>query len=150
MPRFCTSVYAFACPGLSCMYECVCLGPAAPNSRHHVLENLFSGPWVSLLVCIYIPVWKKEVAVCFSEKTRLFWKHVFPDVFPDACLGFRFAVLPPAGQRSRKKHVLWPRLGYLASGGSKISKKARPGKKHAYIAYIGYIYIYIYIYMLYI
>ena len=58
---------------------------------------------------------------------------LFPDVFPDACLVLRFAILPPAGQRSRKKHVLWPLLGYLASGGSKISKQTGPGKTNTHI-----------------
>ena len=28
---------------------------------------------------------------------------LFPDVFPDACLVLRFAILPPAGQRSQTK-----------------------------------------------
>ena len=52
---------------------------------------------------------------------------------PDACLGFRFAILPPAGQRSRNKHVLWIPFCYIASGGSKISKKHVPGNKHTHI-----------------
>ena len=40
--------------------------------------------------------------------------------------GLRFAILPPAGQRSQTKHVLCAPLCYLASGVSKISKKTRP------------------------
>ena len=33
-----------------------------------------------------------------------------------------------------QKHVLWPRLGYLASGGSNIStKKHAPGNKNTHI-----------------
>ena len=59
---------------------------------------------------------RKNSRYVFLKKTRLCWKHVFPDVFLDACLGFRFGILPPAGQRSQKKHA--------------------PGKKHAYIAQI--------------
>ena len=77
---------------------------------------------------------RKNSRSIFLKTKRLFWKHVFPDVFPDACLGFRFGILPPAGQRSQKKHVLWIPFWNLASGGSEISKKTRPGNtKHAYI-----------------
>ena len=61
----------------------------------------------------------------FMERMYLRMLALFPDVFPDACLVLRFGILPPAGQRSREKHVLWPRLWNLASGGSKISKKTR-------------------------
>ena len=88
---------------------------------------------------------KRKVAVCFSEKQNTSFiedkrSALFPDVFPDACLGFRFGILPPAGQRSRTKHILWPRLGNLASGGSKISNKNTSREKtHTYIAYIAHI-----------
>ena len=60
---------------------------------------------------------KLEVTEHFSAN-----KHVFSEqnVFPDACLGFRFAILPPAGQRSRTKHVLWIPFWNLASGGSEL------------------------------
>ena len=83
---------------------------------------------------------KRKVAVCFSDKQVFYGKTevtvcVFGTnaLFPDDRLGFRFAILPPAGQRSRKKHVLWIPFCYLASGGSKISKKTRPGKTNTHI-----------------
>ena len=66
-------------------------------------------------------------------------KHVFSGnmcfrmCVPDACLGFRFGILPPAGQKSQNKHVLWIPFCYIASGGSKISKKTRPGNKNTHI-----------------
>ena len=82
----------------------------------------------------------------FMENKR---SALFPDVFPDACLGFRFGILPPAGQRSRTKHVLWPRLGNLASGGSKISKKTRPGKNKRIYSIYGIYRIYLYIFYTY-
>ena len=44
-------------PGISCTM-CACLGAAAPNSRHHVLENLFlrtMGVVIVLHIYIYPP-----------------------------------------------------------------------------------------------
>ena len=81
---------------------------------------------------------KRSRSVFLKKETRMLWKHVFPDVFPDACLGFRFGILPPAGHKSRKKHVLWIPFWNLSSGGSKISKKHVPGKKRIYSIYNPY------------
>ena len=82
---------------------------------------------------------------CFRMCFRML--ALFPDVFPDACLGFRFGILPPAGQRSRKKHVLCLGLGILPPAGQRSQKKTIPWKTntHIYSIYIAYIYIYIYI-----
>ena len=88
---------------------------------------------------------RKNSRSVFLKNTRLFWEHVFPD----ACLGFRFGILPPAGQRSQKKNTFSGfRFGILPPAGQRSQKKHVPGKKHAYIAYIAYIYI-IYIYIFY-
>ena len=46
---------------------------------------------------------RKNSRSVFLKNNCLVWKHVFSHVFPDACLGFRFGILPPAGQRSQKK-----------------------------------------------
>ena len=64
---------------------------------------------------------------------------VFPDAFPDACrvsgcvsgnnLWIPLCYIASGGSKISKKHVLWIPFCYLASGGSKISKKTRPGKQ---------------------
>ena len=64
---------------------------------------------------------------------------LFPDVFPDACLVLRFAILPPAGQRSRKNTSSGLGLGILPPAGQRSQKNHVPGKKHAYIAYIAHV-----------
>ena len=69
----------------------------------------------------------------FMERMYFRMLAVYPGVFPETTFGFRFALLTPAGQRSRTKHVLWIPFCNIASGGSKISTKTRPGNKNMHI-----------------
>ena len=90
------------------MYNALCLGAAAPNSRHHVLENLFSGPWVSLLVCIYGYIYIYVYIFIYVYVLYMYGTcmvHVRPTSM-EKTTGLRFAILPPAGQRSGKKTSL--------------------------------------------
>ena len=77
---------------------------------------------------------RKRSRSVFLKKTRLLWKHVFPDVFPDACLGFRFAILPPAGQISgEKKTFSGFRFAILPPAGQRSQKKTSRAKKNTHI-----------------
>ena len=76
---------------------------------------------------------RKNSRYVFLKQNTSLWKHVFPDVFPDACLGFRFATCLRRVKDLEHKHVLWIPFCYLASGGSNISKKTRSWKQNTHI-----------------